>query len=251
MEERTVYLRSPIWLPIVVALVAGGLYVYGQYIGTRNMNQFSISIQGRGEVIAVPDIATLNFGVQTGRQKTADRAMKILTEKMTKVMQSLRAVGIEEKDIRTQYLSLNPSYDWNEGRRKDEGFEANQSLVVKVRDLEKISTVLDAAVKAGANQAGSVSFTIDDPENLRAQARQKAIENAKNKAKQLAKDLDVTLGTMQGFWEEQGNGVPMYARSMMLDTVEGVGGGGKMIAPPLPTGEQEVVVTVNLTYQLR
>jgi uncharacterized protein len=250
MEEKAIYLKPPVWLPIAVALVAGSLYVTGKYVETRHINQFTISIQGRGEVSAVPDIATLNFGVQTGRQKTADRAMTMLTEKMTAVMEALDAVGIEEKDIRTQHLSLNPSYDWNDGRRVDEGFEANQSLVVKVRDLEKISAVLDAAVKSGANQAGSVSFTIDDPENLKAEARAKAIANAQEKAELLADDLGVTLGKMQGFWEEQGGyGQPMMMRAESMDMKGGMGGGG--MAPPLPAGEQEVVVTVNLTYQLR
>ncbi|MBT5237131.1 SIMPL domain-containing protein [Candidatus Peregrinibacteria bacterium] len=250
MDEKAIYLKPPLWLPIAVALVAGSLYVAGKYVETRHMDNFTINVQGRGEIMAVPDIATLNFGVQTGRQKTADSAMTILTEKMTEVMKALTAAGVEEKDIRTQYLSLNPSYDWNDGRRVDEGFEANQSLVVKVRDLEKISEVLDAGVKSGANQAGSVNFTIDDPENLKAEARAKAIASAQEKAKLLADDLGVNLGKMQGFWEEQGGyAQPMMLRAESMDMKGGVGGGG--MAPPLPAGEQEVVVTVNLTYQLR
>lgn len=251
MDEKAIYLKPPVWLPIIVALVAGSLYVTGKYVETRHVDQFTINVQGRGEIVAVPDIATLNFGMQTGRQKTADGAMKILTEKITKIMAALDSVGVEENDIRTQHLSLNPSYDWNEGRRINEGFEANQSLVVKVRDLEKISNVLDAAVKAGANQAGSVNFTIDDPENLRAEARAKAITNAKEKAELLAADLGVRLGRMQGFWEEQGYNEPRYAKTMSMDMAEGGYGGGGPIAPPLPAGEQEVVVTVNLTYRLR
>lgn len=249
MEEKALYLKPPVWLPIAVALVAGSLYVAGKYVETRYMNQFTISVQGEGKINAVPDIATLNFGVQTGRQKTADGAMQILTDKMTKIIAALGAAGIEDKDVRTQNLSLNPSYDWNEGTRIDGGFEANQSLVVKVRDLEKISTVLDAAIKAGANQAGSVGFTIDDPEILQAQAREEAIADAKAKAEKLAADLGVKLGKLKGFWENQGGDTPMYARATM-DMAEGMGGGG-MVAPPLPAGEQEVNVMVNLTYELK
>jgi len=250
MEEKALYLKPPVWLPIAVALVAGSLYVAGKYVETRHMDQFTISVSGEGKMNAVPDIASLNFGVQTGRQKTADGAMQILTDKMTKVIDALDALGIEKKDIRTQNLSLNPSYDWNEGTRIDGGFEANQSLVVKVRDLEKISSVLDAAIKAGANQAGSVGFTIDDPEILQEQAREEAIANAQAKAEKLAADLGVKLGKLQGFWENQGGDMPMYARTMSMDAAEGMGGGG-MVAPPLPAGEQEVIVTVNLTYKLK
>ena len=251
MEEKALYLKPPVWLPIVVALVAGGLYVTGKYVETRHMDQFTISVQGNGKVSAVPDIATLNFGVQTGRQKTADGAMKMLTKSMTAVVDAIKGAGVEEKDIRTQYLNLNPAFDWNDGKRIDRGFEASQSLVVKVRDLEKISSVLDVAVKAGANQAGSVGFTIDDPDVLREQARAEAIEDAKSKAMKLANDLGVGLGKMQGFWEEQGYGgqQPMMMRSESMD-VGGYGGGGGMKAPPIPAGEQEVVVNVNITYRI-
>lgn len=251
MEEKALYVKPPLWLPVLVALVAGGMYVAGKYVETRHMDQFSISVQGQGKVSAVPDIATLNFGVQTGRQKTADGAMRMLTDNMTKVIDAVKAAGVEEKDITTQYLSLNPAYDWNEGRRIDQGFEASQSLVVKVRDLTKISSVLDVAVKAGANQAGSVGFTIDDPEELRQTAREKAIVDAKMKAQKLAADLGVSLGKMQGFWEDTGtygaNVVMMRAESM---DAGGYGGGGP-VAPPFPAGEQEVNVNVNITYRIR
>lgn len=250
MEEKALYLKPPVWLPIAVALVAGGLYVAGKYVETRHMDQFTISVQGQGKVSAVPDIATLNFGVQTGRQKTADGAMQILTTNMTKVIDAVKAAGVEEKDITTQYLSLNPAYDWNEGRRIDQGFEASQSLVVKVRDLTKISNVLDAAVKSGANQAGSVGFTIDDPDVIREQAREEAIEDAKMKAEKLAMELGVTLGKMQGFWEDQGN----YSGNMMMmrseAAMDGYGGGGPT-APPIPAGEQDVYVNVNITYKIK
>lgn len=251
MEEKALYLKPPVWLPIAVALVAGGLYVAGKYVETRHMDQFTISVQGQGTVNAVPDIATLNFGVQTGRQKTADGAMKMLTDNMTKVIEAVKAAGVEDKDIYTQYLSLNPAYDWNDGRRIDQGFEASQSLMVKVRDLSKISAVLDAAVRSGANQAGSVGFTIDDPEELKAKAREEAITDAQMKAQKLARDLGVSLGKMQGFWEEYGyNGSPVMMRSEMAMDSGGYGGGGP-IAPPVPAGEQEVSVSVNLTYRIR
>ncbi|MCA9370878.1 MAG: SIMPL domain-containing protein [Candidatus Peregrinibacteria bacterium] len=250
MEEKALYLKPPVWLPLLVALVAGSMYVVGKYVETRHMTQFTISVQGQGTVNAVPDIATLNFGVQTGRQKTADGAMKMLTDNMTSVIEAVKAAGVEEKDITTQYLSLNPAYDWNDGRRVDQGFEANQSLMVKVRDLEKISAVLDAAVRAGANQAGSVGFTIDDPEELKAQAREDAIADAKMKAEKLAGDLGVRLGRMQGFWEESGYvGSPMMMRAEAMDMAGGYGGGGP-IAPPVPAGEQEVSVSVNITYRI-
>ncbi|MBM3230764.1 SIMPL domain-containing protein [Candidatus Peregrinibacteria bacterium] len=250
MEDHRLFLRPPLWLPLIVVLLAGGAYIAGKFIETRNMNMFTISVQGDGKVQAMPDIASLSFGVTTGRQPTAEAAMKMLTQKMTKVIDSVKAVGIEEKDVYTQYLSLNPSYDWQDGRQVDRGFEASQSLTVKVRDLAKITEVLDSAVKSGANQAGSVSFTIDDPELLQAQAREEAIKDAKARAELLAKDLGVKLGELQGFYENTGGyPMPYMERAVMMDASVGKGGGG--MAPPIPSGEQEINVSVNLTYRIR
>ncbi|MBU1123056.1 SIMPL domain-containing protein [Patescibacteria group bacterium] len=236
-------------IPLVVSLILGGAFIYGKKVETRSIDQFTISVNGEGKVNAIPDIAQMNFGVDTGRQKTAEAAMEMLGIKMTKVIDALKAQGIEEKDIATQYLNLNPAYDWKEGERIDRGFEASQNLRVKIRELDAISKVLSAAAAAGANQAGSVSFTIDDPEVLKAQARVKAIANAQEKAVKLANELGASLGKLKGFSEGGGYAPPM-ARMNMAVMEAGMGGGGDM-APPVPAGEQEVMVNVVLMYELK
>lgn len=234
---------------ILVALIAGASFVYGKKIEVMHHKRASITVQGEGKMTAVPDIATLNFGVQTGRQKTADRAMTMLSERMERVMQAVQAVGVEERDIKNQHLSLNPAYDWDEGERRDRGFEANQTLIVKVRDLEKITNVLDAAIKAGANQAGNIQFTIDEPDDLKAEARSLAIADAKDKAKELAAELNVTLGALTGFSEQGQGGSPVYMQEAMMMDARGIGGGGA--SPPIPAGEQDIQVTVSLTYTVK
>lgn len=246
-SSHNVFLRPPLWLPILVAAIVGGSYMYGKTIETRGLDQITISVQGEGKVNAIPDIAQLNFGVQTGRQRTAAAAMKMLSEKMNAVFEAVKALGVEEKDITTTGLSLFPSYDWKGGTRLDQGFEASQNLTVRVRDLEKISDVLDAAVRAGANQAGGVSFTIDDPSHLHEEARKMAIADAKEKAQVLAAQLGVTLGEFKGYWEEGGVPpvMPMMERSMAV----GMGGGGYE-PTPIPAGEQEIRVVVSVTYEV-
>ncbi|MDA1208779.1 MAG: SIMPL domain-containing protein [bacterium] len=247
MDEHKLFVRPPVWLPIIVALIAGGLYITGKHV--ENMEPPPvISVQGQGKIQAVPDIALLNFGVQTGRQKSAQAAMEMLGKRMTAAFDALKELGIEEKDIMTQSLNLNPAYDWNEGKRIDRGFEANQNLQVKVRDLDKITTVLDVAVRMGANQVGGVSFTIDDMDELREEAREMAIADAQKKAKDLAHDLGQTLGRFRGFNEGGGYNEPypmMRMESMAMDA-KGIGGG-----TPVPAGEQEIVVNVNLMYEVK
>ena len=111
---------------------------------------------------------------------------------------------IEEKDIRTEQLMLNPSYDWSDGKQTLRGYEATQSLVVKVRDMDNVGNVLSGVANVGANQIGGVQFTIDDSDTLREQARKEAIEKAQAKAQKLASDLGMRLGKIKGYNEGGG-----------------------------------------------
>ncbi|MFA7681515.1 MAG: SIMPL domain-containing protein [Candidatus Peribacteraceae bacterium] len=243
--------RYPLWIPIFLVFLAGGAYLTGKYIESQDLSPVIISVQGEGRVFANPDIAQITFGVETGRQSTAEKAMNVLSENMNKVFEAVKAQGVEEKDITTASLSLNPAYDWNEGARIDRGFEARQSLSIKVRDIAAIGEVLSAATAAGANQAGGISFTIDDPEELYAAARIKAIDRGEEKARTLAQQLGKQLGKLRNFSE--GGVVPtaMY-RNVQMDMAEASGmGGGGPVSTPLPAGEQEITVTVYLGYELR
>lgn len=240
--------RHSIWMPILAAVVLGGSFIVGKKIESQPSQMPQITVQGEGKVQAIPDIAMLNFGVQTGRQKTSQAAMETLTERMNAIIAAVKAAGVEAKDISNQSLNMNPSYDYVEGERQEAGFEAYQNLTVKVRDTENITAVLDAAVRQGANQVGNVSFTIDDMTALQAEARNKAIENAKEKAQVLAAQLGVALGEFQGY-NEGGYYAPspvMQMRTMAFDE----SGGGAM-APEIPAGEQEIQVSVSLTYKVR
>ena len=248
-DDHTLNIRPPLWLPITVAVIVGGLYIAGKFVETRDKSYPTIAVTGEGKVFTAPDVAELSLGIQTGRQPSAAAAMAKLQQGMSAVFASIKGQGVEEKDIRTESFYLNPVYDYTEEGQVFRGFEANQSLRVKVRNLDKATDVLSAATSAGANQAGSINFTVDDPEAKRAEAREKAIAQAKEKAEKLAGDLGMRLGKIEGFNEGGSYGGPPV---MMMRSKEGVGGGGGVgAAPPLPAGEQEIVVQVTLTYELK
>lgn len=241
--ENSYYHR--VWVSLAIALIASGAYIIGKNIEVIGA-PVTISVSGEGKVSAIPDIASLSFGVQTGRQQTAQIAMEKLNGAMNSVMEAVKKVGVEDKDIQTEYLNLSPAYDWTDKGQVPRGFEASQSLRVKVRDLDKIADVLSAATNAGANQVGGVSFTIDDPEELQKEARKEAIEDAQKKAVILAEDLGVKLGKLKGFGEgSYGVPTPMYDRAMEY----GIGGGAA--APVLPAGEQEIRTSITLTYEIK
>jgi len=104
-------------LAIIITLIAGGMFIGGKYVENIDLDPVMISVQGEGKVMAAPNIAEMNFGMQTERMETAAASITDLEEKMNAVFEAIKGLGIEEKDIKTQSLSMNPSYDWDEGER--------------------------------------------------------------------------------------------------------------------------------------
>lgn len=251
MADSNVYVKPPVWALLTAVVIGGLFYIGGKQIEAEDdpADEGAISVSGEGRAFAVPDIAEINLGVSTGRQATAAAAMAKLQASMDAVVNAVKSQGVEDKDIRTESYWLSPVYDYVDGRQIPRGFEANQSVRVKVRDIDNASAVIEAGTSAGSNQVGSINFTMDDPEELRSRAREEAIAEAKEKAKVLADQLGVRLGEIKSFSEGYGGGypVPMYYDRAVMN----VGGGAdEQMKAALPAGEQEVVVNVSITYEL-
>ena len=216
----------------------------GRYIGQNSAYKNTISVTATGDVYAKPDLAQISFSA-VNNNKTAVEAMSENANKMNAVIDSIKKQGIEDKDLKTTNFSINPRYEWRKnGERVFIDYEVSQSLDVKIRDLTKIGSIIEGAAENGANQVGSLYFTVDNQDELNAEARQKAVDEAKTKAKKLASELDVKLGKIVNFSESGFNPMPMYAFKEM-----GIGGGGA--APQIQTGENKISVTVNITYEIR
>lgn len=250
--EQTINVRPPVWALITVVAIGGAFYIAGKNIESRTppAQPATITVSGDGKSFATPDIAQISVGVQTGRQPSAAVAMEKLKTSMDAVLAAVRAQGIADKDISTQSFWLNPVYDYTENGQIPRGFEASQSLSIKVRDLDKVSAVLGAATAAGANQSGGVTFTVDDPEAKRSEAREDAIQEAQRKAQALASQLGVRLGKILNFSEGViGYPVPMYYGREAY----GMGGADAALqkSVELPPGEQEININVTITYELK
>jgi len=149
-----------------------------KHIGKAPSEVKTIVIDGAGKVTAVPDIGTVDVGFMTeGRDVQSIQKQNV--SKMNALIDALVKLGLDKKDIQTTQYQIYPKYDYLNGRSILSGYTINQSVTVKIRDLDKISAVLAKAGDSGANQVGGLNFTFDDPENLRVQARNKAILNAK------------------------------------------------------------------------
>ena len=232
----------------VGVLTRNALRTY-DYIGKAPDMINQITVTGTAKVSATPDIALLNLGI-VSEGATVNAAQKGVTDKMNAIISALKGqFKIEAKDIQTENFSVNPKYDWTNGKQNIIGYSVNQSVSVKVRDFTKTGDILDKATELGANTVSGPSFTIDDPEKPKADARAEAIAQAKAKAQLLADQVGIKLGRIVNYYEG-GNDLPNVAY--------GIGGGAadmglaiKAVAPTIEPGSQDVQLTVNLSYEIK
>jgi len=152
-----------------------------------------LSVSAQAEAKRVPDVATISAGVVT-QAADANAAMRANAVQMDKVMAAIKAAGIAERDIQTSGINLNPQYKYVENQEPTiTGYQANNTVNLKVRDIGKLGKVLDALVASGANQVNGPSFEIDQPEEAYDEARRGALEKAQARAAMYAKTLGLRV----------------------------------------------------------
>lgn len=217
----------------------------------------SITVTGSGEISSAPDTAVITFSV-TENAKTVELAQKQATERTNKALAYLKTAGIEDKDVKTTSYNINPQYEYNrivcvrapcESSQTLVGYQASQSIEVKIRKTEQAGTVLAGLGSLGVQNIYGPQFTFDDDSKIQNDARAKAIADAKSKAEILARQLGVRLVRITSF-SENGGGYPMpYAAKAEMSNM--AGGADMAVAPSLPTGENKVTSNVTITYEIR
>jgi uncharacterized protein YggE len=207
----------------------------------------TVSFTGEGKVLAKPDVGIVDLSIVT-EGTTSKQAQDANSKKSKALTDFLAKQGVDEKDIKTSGYNIYPQYKYAPygGTPSITGYQVNQSVQVKVRDLTKVDAVLDGVVSAGVNQVNGLQLTIDNPEKLKDEAREKAIKDAKEKADSLKSQLGIGIGRIVNF-SENTSGYPgpiFYDKAM---NSEGRGGGG----PSIPVGENEITVSVSITYQIK
>lgn len=226
--------------------------------GKNELRQISVS--GEGKISVRPDLATFYATVLTKAEKVKD-AQDENTRKSNAVIEYLKKGGLEDKDIKTVGYSIEPQYRYFNrpvclqnscppGEPPEVvSYLVRHTLEIKVRDFGKIDDFLSGVVSKGANEVSTVQFSIENEDALKADARKKAIDEAREKAKILARDLGVRLGKVLNF-SEGSMPVPIYARA--LEAKGGYGGAPEAApTPQVEPGEQEVRVNVTITYEFR
>ncbi len=224
------------------------------YVGREYQNVATISVKGSGEVSAVSDIATLNVNISKD-STTAKEAQNLLNESLTGVLSYLAEQGIEEKDIKSEFGGINPKYEAVKcyyypcpTEAKIIGYTASQSIEVKIREVDNASIIRTGLSEKGITNISGPTFSIDNEDSYKEEARSLAIEDAKVKAEVLAKDLGVKLGKIVSFYETSNGDYPMYAKAM--STME-YRDEASTPAPTLPKGENKINSEVTITYVIK
>lgn len=220
------------------------------FIGRTTPATNVITVSGKGEVLATPDIATFSFGV-TEEASTVEIAQKNATEKMNTILDYVKKSGVDEKDVKTTSYNIYPRYDYLSsgmygGKQVLAAYVVSQTIEVKVRKLTDSGKLLSGVGEFGATNVSGLTFTQDKQDALVREARDKAIADARDQAKVLAKSLGVDLGDITSFYESGNNPGPIYyAKSA------GMGGGDISSAPQIPTGENKIISNVTITYEIK
>ena len=223
-------------------------FAVSQLKGAKPQNTISVSAEGK--VTSIPDLAVINVGVTTSGN-TADIAQTSATENTNRIIDFVKGKGIGKDDISTSQFSIYPTYDYTNGRNTINGYQATQTIMVKVRGVDKdqkqLDTVLGGLTGVGANTINGVQLTFDDPDNLRQEARKLAIKKATEKAKELAQVSGLTLGKVVSISEGGVSGYPM-------PMAYGVGGGAmdmKSAVPDVEPGNQDISANMTVTFEVK
>jgi uncharacterized protein YggE len=202
-----------------------------------------ITVSGEATVSVEPDLASLRAGVISDA-KTARDALDANSKAMNAVMTAVRAIGIPDRDLQTARYAIQPIYDpGRPARDRINGFQATNSLLIKVRAFDKLGEIIDRAVAAGANTVGSVEFIVTEPSKFLDEARKQAIADARRKAALYAAAADVVLGRAL-IITEQSSGLEPAPLVMLRSSAA---------APetPIIPGERSLHVSVNVSFELQ
>ena len=203
----------------------------------------TISLSASGAVKTTPDKVDISTGVTT-EAKTAREALDQNTEAMAKVVEALKADGIDAKDIQTVNFLVGPVYEVKaEGKPPVVvGYRVTNQVRITLHDIKKLGAILDKVVTLGSNQIDSIEFGVEEPEALKDEARKLALKNVTDNAKLYAEAAGVGLGQILSITEEESSYQPRYApMATRMDSAKEV---------PIEAGTASVEVRVRVSWEI-
>ena len=204
-----------------------------------------LEVSATGEATRVPDLAIISAGVVT-RQTTATAAIQENAERMERVLSALKRVGIEERDVQTSSINLNPEYRYQDNRSPElVGYSASNQVSIRFHDIRNTGKILDALVAEGANQINGPTLTIDKPEAALDEARLKALANGRARADVYARALGRRVARIVSI-SESGGSYPVPPPMPMMMEARAQAADSKILP-----GEQKLQVTLSIVFDLQ
>jgi uncharacterized protein YggE len=171
-------------------------------------------VSGYAEQKAEPDMLTLNVSV-TALEKQGIKAKQQVDGKVAAFFGQLEGLGIKRSDVEAGNLVIFPEYQYPQNKKPElVGYRAQRQLAVKLYQLDKLSELMDTALKAGLESVSQIEYGLKSPQTIKEQARVGAVEDAKTKAESLAKAFGMKLGKVYSVEYRNNTPMPIYSRAL-------------------------------------
>ncbi len=235
-------------MPNLTFILIASLLFMLQPVGAQQLQspQDHISVVGTGEIEEEPDQVILNISI-SALESTVVEAKQVADQRYTKVIEQIKAAGVEDKDIKATRINAQPQYEWGSSKRIYQGEQVSRSLRVTVNDLNKVSELMQSIVESGVSTIDSMTTGFQNLQALQQQALGLAADDAKSKAEFLAKRLGRELGQAYLITERNNTSpvnqpnIQMMRSSAALESNQ---------APEEMFGTQTIKATVNVSFNL-
>jgi hypothetical protein len=213
---------------------------------TQTIAGTRLDINATGEVTRVPDVAIISAGV-VSRSATASAALQDTANRMTRVIAALKRAGVEDRDIQTSTVSLNPEYRYPQDQAPQlVGYSAANTVTIRFREIRNSGKILDALVSQGANQINGPNLVVDKPEAALDEARAKAIAIGRARADLYARSLGMRVVRVVSINESGGYYAPPPAPPPVAMMAR-----AERDSTPVQPGEQKLQVNLAMTFELQ
>lgn len=216
-------------------------------IGNAAKMERTLTVEADGKVTITPNIAVTTMGM-TAEGKNVAEAQQKNTQVMNKLLEKVKALGVDKADVQTANYSIFPNYDYTDGKQTIRNYQVNQSVTIKIRDLTKANQVLALAGEVGANNVSGLQFTVDNRDAYKEEARDAALKKIAAKRDALARSLGVSLRSIVSYNEYEVTGAGDEFKGY------GMGGNADAVVAALPTiesGKNDMIMRVTVIFEVK
>ena len=241
--RKRMYLIIGLMLMAILLSACGAAVAQTASPSSESQPERTLTVTGNGKVFLTPDIANVSIGVHTEGTDAAE-AVSTNNAQTQQVIEELKGMAVEAKDIQTTNFSIYPRQEYdNNGNLTGITYVVDNTVYVTVRDLSKIGDLLNTVVQSGANSISGIQFDVADRVKALSDARKAAVDNARAQAEELAQAAGVQLGPVQSIAISSSTPIPLaQSREALAAPAAEV---------PISPGQLSISVDVTVVYEIQ